>query len=264
MRITSFISVVVFISLFSTIGIAGPLKNGSFQDERHIVFLISEDVDNYEAHRTIPLYADMLNREYGYRTTVLLGKGERTAFYFPNLEIIKEADLLVVFCRRVALKNAQMDLIRDFLREGKPLVGIRTANHAFSVREEVGKGYQSWWEFVPDILGCGNKGYGPRELGTKVNFDLKNRDHPIMQDIKGENWKSPGTLYLVSPLLDNNATVLLWGYYDEKFREPIAWTRTTTDRSKIFYTSLGYPTDFESKNFVLLLTNGLMWALGDL
>jgi type 1 glutamine amidotransferase len=42
--------------------------------------------------------------------------------------------------------------------------------------------------------------------------------------------------------------------------EPIAWTRIA-DRSKIFYTSLGYPDDFKLPQFRRLLINAIYWAL---
>src|SRR5690606_1254522 len=128
----------------------------------HIVFLISEDPDNYDAHLTIPIFAQQLKKELGYQVTVLRGTGERQAVEFPGLEALKEADLVVLFARRLALPKKQMKLIQSYLNKGKPLVGIRTANHAFAVREEnIPRTHTDWWDFVPKILGCENRGYGP-------------------------------------------------------------------------------------------------------
>ena len=71
---------------------------------KHVVFLISEDPLNYEAHLTVPPFAEMLDEKYeNLKITVLKGKGTHGAYRFPNLEILEEADLLVVFCRRLAL-----------------------------------------------------------------------------------------------------------------------------------------------------------------
>jgi type 1 glutamine amidotransferase len=70
---------------------------------------------------------------------------------------------------------------------------------------------------------------------------------------------SGGNIYLVSPLRDNKAEVLLNGA-SAQHREPIAWTRKA-GKSKIFYTSLGYPTDFSHPNFLQLLLNGISWTL---
>ena len=226
----------------------------------HIVFLISEDPDNYEAHRTIPEFAQRLREQHDFQVTVLLGEGPREAFHFPNLEVITQADLLIIFCRRVALPHAQLDLIKNYLKAGKPVVGLRTANHAFSVREDVHDGHQAWWDFVPEILGCENKGYGPATEGTDVAIVPSAVRHPVLKNVTPATWHSKGNVYLVSPLLDKNAIILLTGTVNNKV-EPIAWTRKTEKNSRVFYTSLGYPDDFNLPHFCTFLINGIHWAL---
>lgn len=230
------------------------------QRKPHIVFLISEDPDNYEAHKTIPVFAGILEREHDFRVTILLGEGPREAYRFPNIDAVSKADLLVVFCRRLALPLQQLTVIRNYLKSGKPVVGLRTANHAFSIRETPEEGHHAWWEFVPDVLGCENRGYGPVEAGTDIAVAEGAGDHPILQGVSPIGWHSAGNLYLVAPMIDHNATVLLTGAAANK-AEPIAWTRMTADKSKIFYTSLGYPDDFEREPFKKLLVNGIKWAL---
>jgi type 1 glutamine amidotransferase len=230
------------------------------KEKPHIVFLISEDPDNYEAHKTIPPFAEMLENEEGFQVTVLKGKGERSSYEFPGLEVLSEADLVVIFCRRLALPEEQLDMIQQYLKKGKPLVGIRTANHAFSVRDEkIPEGYQDWWDFVPDILGSENRGYGPVAPGTEVSIAPEAKDHPIVEGIEPAQWHSEGNMYLVSPLLDKNAEVLLTGTVGDK-TEPIAWARMAK-KSRVFYTSLGYPNDFEVQQFKQLLINGIKWTL---
>ncbi|WP_236975670.1 ThuA domain-containing protein [Membranihabitans maritimus] len=260
--ILKFLQLLVLIVAFQAPIFSTPVSG----EKKHIVFLISEDVDNYEAHLTIPSYAKRISETYGYKTTVILGKGDRTSFHFSGLDILEKTDLLVVFCRRVALKKEQMKLIKDYLSQGKPLVGIRTANHAFSIREKdkINEGYEDWWGFVPEILGCENKGYGPKEFGTEVLLFPENNNHSIVQGVEPGNWRSKGTLYLVAPLLDQNAKIYLEGKFESEPSHPIAWTRTTDDNSHVFYTSLGHPNDFENKNFIKILDNGIKWALGDL
>lgn len=224
-----------------------------------IVFLISEDPLNYEAHKTIPKFADMLTSKLDFQVTVLQGKGDLSSFHFPGLEILSKADLVVVFFRRIALKHEQMEIIKSYLNEGKPLIGIRTANHAFSVRDEVPDGYESWWDFVPDILGCENKGYGAVESGTEVTVTPEANGHSILKGFEPANWHSTGNIYHAAPLLDESALVLLTGESEGK-EEPIAWTRNANN-SRVFYTSLGYPDDFKLPQFRRLLINAIYWAL---
>jgi hypothetical protein len=226
----------------------------------HIVFLISEDPDNYQATATIPIFADSLRRGHGFKVTVLLGEGERTAFKFPGLEVISQADLVVVFCRRVALPDNQLSLIKNYLKEGKPLVGIRTAHHAFSALGEIAGGHAAWPEFPAEILGCENRGYGPTEYGTDVALVPAVNNHSILRKVKPPEWHSKGNIYHVAPLLDTNAVVLVTGSAIGK-TEPIAWIRQTADGSRVFYTSLGYPADFLTTQFRKLLVNGIYWTL---
>lgn len=226
----------------------------------NIVFLISEDPDNYDAHLTIPVFAEQLRQQLGYNVTIIKAEGERHASFFPGLEILKKADLVVVFARRLALPKKQMNLLKKYLKKGGPLVGIRTANHAFSIREgEIPDTHQDWPDFVPEYLGCDNRGYGPVGPGIDVEVVSAETDQAVLQNIGLDNWHSEGNLYLVAPLLDQDAIVLLEGKSDG-LSEPIAWTRMK-GKSRIFYTSLGYPTDFKEPKFQQLLINGVNWAL---
>lgn len=230
----------------------------------HIVFLVSEDPLNYKATQTIPPFAKTLSETHGYKTTVLVGEGEKLeAHHFPGLDSLTNADLLVVFCRRLALKPEQMNLIKGYLKKGKPVIGLRTANHGFSVRDTVAEGYEDWWGFVPEILGCENRGYEPEELGTDVKVIAEQATHPILKGIDPATpWRSNGQVYKVAPLIDSTATVLLTGS-TENVTEPFAWTRKTADGSPVFYTALGYPDDFQNPQFLKLINNAIEWILGE-
>ena len=232
----------------------GVIKKGSL-----IVFLVTEDPNNYNAHVTIPVFADLLTKKYGYNTRVLLGEGPSGACRFPDMKVLAEADLLVVFSRRIALPHAQMQALKDYLASGKPLIGIRTANHAFTVNGQIEKGYEDWPGFVSEILGCKNRGYGPVTPGTEVSVVASEWNHTIAANIGVSQWHSNGNVYLVKPLLDTRAKILLTGKA-EGLEEPVAWTRMAGD-SKIFYTSLGYPDDFKTPEFTTLLVNAVKWAL---
>ena len=237
-------------------GTATPPRKGN----THVVFLISEDPNNYEATRTIPIFATKLKEDHGFQVTVLQGRGPRNAFSFPGLEVLSGADLLVVFCRRVALPTHELRIIKEYLRAGKPVVGIRTANHAFSPNEPVDVGHEAWPEFVSDILGCENRGYGAEKFGTKVSIVPNMINHPILKGVKPSEWEGEGSIYLVAPLLDERATILLTGSAQQEV-QPVAWTRKTEQNSRVFYTSLGYPSDFDKPQYVRLLVNGIFWAV---
>jgi type 1 glutamine amidotransferase len=224
-----------------------------------IVFLITEDTLNYEAHKTIPMFAEKIRKEYGYEVAVLLGRGPHGACRFPDIHKIDDAALLIVFSRRIAVPHDQMEVIKNYLSKGKPLIGIRTANHAFTNRTKIEPGFEDWPGFVSEILGCENRGYGPVEPGVNVSVQADAVDHPILQGVQPRQWHSDGNIYKVAPLLDKEAKVLLTGTVDN-ITEPVAWIRKA-GKSKVFYTSLGYPTDFKSAPFLTLLTNVIQWSL---
>lgn len=229
----------------------------------HLVFLVSnpEDANSYESGRTIPPFAGWLHQQHGYRTTVLTAEMPESAARFPNVAAVAGADLLVVFCRRLALPPEQLTTIKNHLVAGKPLVALRTANHAFSVRGAPAPGHVAWWAFVADVLGAENRGYGPAASGTAVAIAPGARGHPIVRGLP-DGWHSKGNVYFTAPLLDRQATVLLTGTVDGRV-EPIAWTRMAGE-SRVFYTSLGHPADFDEPppHLRTLLLNGIRWALG--
>lgn len=249
---------ILFFMGFGTTGIA----MGSAREKKtlHIVFLISEDPDNYGAHLTIPEFANYLRENKPYKTTVLQGESNRTSYRFPNFEVLKEADLVIVFARRLALASDQMAELKNYLQRGGGIIGIRTANHAFTLLpgEEAATTYEPWPEFVSDVLGCMNRGYGPVTAKTQVLMKEESVKHDILQHIAKSNWVSDGNLYLVKPLLAQDAQVLLEGVSNDQ-KQPIAWTRQYGG-SRVFYTSLGYPTDFKNKNFITMLVNAIAWV----
>ena len=236
---------------------------GDSSTPKNVVFLISKDENNYEADRTVPEYSRQLEKNFDFRAHVLLGEGRRNAYEFPDLSILKDADLLVVFCRRLALPQSQMALIKEYIQNGSPVLGIRTANHAFSDRTDSTEvGYVDWWEFVPDVLGCENRGYGPEELGTDIMTVPDQANHPILKGIRKRSWHTVGSLYRVHPSLDSMAVVLLKGSANQ-YEEPVAWTRQTDYGGEVFYTSLGHPMDFENPDYINMLNQAVVWLTHD-
>lgn len=251
----------VFLSAWS---LAGRSSGFAAEEEKseeppHVVVLVGDDANNYEAHRTMPRFAESLRKRGLANCQVIVAEGDMNASHFPGLQkSLQDADLLVIFFRRRGLPASDLQAIRRWLKQGKPLVGIRTANHAFSVRGELDAQHFAWEEFVPDVLGCGNHGYGPVKPGTDVEVAADAAQHPILRGISTLKWHSEGNIYRVAPI-DLRAAVLLWGTVGEE-RQPIAWTRQYGE-SRIFYTSLGHPADFKSEPFLHLLRNGIAWAL---
>ena len=51
----------------------------------------------------------------------------------PGLEALKTADLMIIFTRFRNLPDEQMKHIVDYVESGRPIIGMRTATHAFNI-----------------------------------------------------------------------------------------------------------------------------------
>ena len=174
------------------------------------------------------------------------------------MEALKTADLAVVFVRRRALSNEQMKYLRDYLSSGKPLVGIRTASHAFDAKGKAPKGLREWRSFDADVFGGNYHGHhGHNPDGTDVAIASGANGHPILKGVEAFN--SPSWLYEVMPLADS-AQILMTGTIKGKPTEPVAWTNTHKG-ARVFYTSLGHWDDWKIDDFDRLVTNAIFWTM---
>jgi hypothetical protein len=104
---------------------------------RQIVFVVGDD--EYFSEEGGPLLARILAERHGFRTTVCFSTNPETGLIahsektnIPGLESLRTADLMVVFTRFRALQDSQMKEIADYLDSGRPVMGLRTATHAFA------------------------------------------------------------------------------------------------------------------------------------
>jgi len=232
-----------------------------FKDDKRqrVVFISAEN--EYGAAGTLPEFAHELQIKHGLYCEILQGGTEKTGpelHELAGLEALTNADLAVVFARRRALQAGQMKYLRDYLDSGKPLIGLRTASHAFDTRGSAPQGYAEWPGFDSEVLGGnyhGHHGNGPK---CAVTAAAGAAGHPILAGVKLP-LTSNGSLYEVRPLADS-AKPLLVGTIPDQEPEPVAWTNTYKS-SRIFYTSLGHPDDFKNASFRQLLLNAIFWAM---
>ena len=209
------------------------------------VALVSGEYE-YASMITLPAFASYLEKEHGFETIyVERGEGED----IPGIEKVRDADLLILYIRRMTLPDKQLDVVREFIASGKPVLGLRTTSHAF----------ENWKEWDPKVLGGNYHGHHKNELKTTVTVADPD-SHPILKNLDS-GFVSKGSLYKVSPL-SNDTSVLLLGSValGNIPDEPVAWSRKHGD-SQILYTSLGFPEDFEEAFFVGFLVNGVHWLL---
>jgi type 1 glutamine amidotransferase/nicotinamidase-related amidase len=231
-----------------------------FQNDkrRHLVILSAER--EYRTNESLPKFA----AEH-------LGKEFRVSFVFdnandrndlPGLEILKSADAVLVSVRRRVLPEAQMNLVRSFIESGKPVIGIRTASHAFSLhKEDPPAGYRAWTEFDRDIIGGSYTGHHGNSQQSKIAA-AGGAKHSILAGVNVEKLVGHGSLYRVSPL-QKNATAVLTGTIPQHPTEPVAWVSIHSGGGRVFYTSLGHIDDFAQANFNTMLANAVRWAVSE-
>jgi len=178
-----------------------------------------------------------------------LSLGQDKGRSFPKLEALDQADCLLVFARRMELVPEQLAKIRQWCEQGKPVVALRTASHAF----------QTWQGFDQEILGGEYSGHDRGE--DKIQVDVTAFGHPILGDTTG--WTRPGKLYQHTALADD-VTVLLTAT-GEKGSQPVAWCRVHPQtKGRVFYTSLGCIHDFAETRFNAMIRNAIRWSMGRL
>ena len=223
-----------------------------------IVFLIAER--EYQTDETLPVFA---KENLGGKYIIKYCKAEKEGsdrHVLKNAGAIAEADLLFVSVRRRAFSNKTMSLIRKHVTGGKPVLGIRTASHAFSLRKEsLPEGHGTWDEWDKKIMGGNYDGHHGRGKPCRVDRFPSSPNHPILKNLKLP-FETPASLYRNSPL-PAKSVPLLRGTIEGFPSEPLAWTNRSPSGGKVFYTSLGHVDDFKKPAFNKLLLNAVQWCL---
>src|SRR5262249_40532219 len=131
---------------------------------KHIV-LISGD-EEYRSEETLPQLAKILAKHHGFKCTVLFAVDLKDGTINPNqndnipgLEALRTADLMILFTRFRNLPDGQMKDIVDYVESGRPIIGLRTATHAFNLGSDKTYSRYSWrskeWDggFGRQVLG---------------------------------------------------------------------------------------------------------------
>ena len=260
------------------------------------VVLISGD-EEYRSEEALSQLARILATHHGFACTVLYAVDPETGEIdpdeqqnIPGLMALRDADLMVIATRFRNLPDEQMKEIDDYLRAGKPVVGLRTATHAFNV--PAGRAYAHYsWNHKGDRF---TEGFGRQVLGeTWINHHGAHgkestrgivapgaEDHPILRGIgDGEIW-GPTDVYGIRLPLPGDSKPLVLGQVLAGMTPdaepvagakndplmPVAWTKTYAiedgPSGRVFTSTMGAATDLVSEGTRRLLVNGCYWAAG--
>ncbi len=258
---------------------------------KHIV-LVSGD-EEYRSEETLPQLGKILATHHGFRCTVLFAIDPEDGTINPNctsnipgLEALESADLMVIFTRFRDLRDDQMKRMVDYIESGKPIIGLRTATHAFNIAK--GKTYARYgnssteWKggFGRQVLGerwISHHGHHGRE-STRGVLAKGMEQHPILRGVT-DVW-GPTDVYGVRLPLPGDSQPLVLGQVidgmdpSDKPLEgkkndpmmPVAWiksyTGTAGKKARIFNTTMGASQDFQSEGLRRLLVNACYWTVG--
>jgi nicotinamidase-related amidase len=249
-------------------------------DDRPVVAFIMAESE-YRADQRLPEFAHELllkknvTCEFAIGKPIMEGEGRHN---IENLQVLEDADLAVVFVRRRALEPEKMALVKRYVESGKPVLGIRTASHAFApnsnvprdgggivdANNKIGGFLANWTEFDKDILGGNYQGHhGHLEKGTEIIPVPGMETNALLKGVDPKGFSSPNWLYINSPLRSDNIQVLLTGTIPGKPAEPVFWVNTNK-YGKAIYTSLGHWDDWKIDSFKNLMFNSVDYLLNPL
>lgn len=256
---------------------------------KHIV-LVSGD-EEYRSEEALTQLGKILACRHGFRCTVLftINPADGTVDplnqkNLPGLEALASADLMIIATRFRNLPDEQMKHIVAYLDAGKPVIGMRTATHAFAIPK--GATYVKYNWNNPD------GGFGRQVLGeTWVNH----HGHHGHESTRGviasgmeqsplvrgcEDIWGPTDVYTVKLPLSGDCKPVIMGQVLEGMKPsdkpvvgkkndpmmPVAWTKSYSGANgqtgRVFTTTMGAAVDLASEGARRMLVNAAYWCVG--
>lgn len=198
--------------------------------------------EEYKSNESLAAFQEVVEKSFPIKCSRAFWKSKTE---LPGLGALDSCDVMLLFTKRLEIPSDQLEIVKRYCLAGRPVVGVRTASHAF----------QQWLDLDHLILGGDYQGHYKSGQVTKVELAAAAAEHPVLRGI--EPFESPSKLYK-NPRPAADVKVLLTGAIPEH-TEPVAWVRQNHG-GRVFYTSLGGPDDFQKDVFRRLLVNAIFWT----
>lgn len=253
---------------------------------KHIVYIASDH--EYRSEEALPALARILAKHYGFKCTVVFGVDPETGAIKPGssdirgLEVLRDADLMVVFMRFINMPDEQMQYFVDYVDRGGPIIGLRTSTHAFQIPEGR-KFYRYDYRYPGDDF---HLGFGRQVLGETwvshygenhkqssiLQIEEAHRDHPILRGVA--DMHTVAGCYTANPI--EGSLILARGIVlngmskdapvdTSKGPMPVVWVREYKSKfskpARIFTTTQGASQDILNDGFRRLLVNAHLWCI---
>lgn len=254
--------------------------------------LIAGD-EEYRSEEALPLLAQLLESQ-GFLCTVLFSRDPGTGAVDPNnrvhvegMEALDDAALIVLFTRFRAWPESDRLHLARALERGVPMVGLRTATHAFAYGPQSPAAARAWSADAAEPYG----GFGEVWFGdtwvahhgahgsesTRAVPEPAAAGHPVLRGFT-QAW-GPTDVYAFDPLPED-CVVLARGLVlggmtpdDAPVTDgrndppmPLAWAREFPraggQMQRVFYCSMGASQDFADIGLQRLVVQACLWAVG--
>ncbi len=258
-------------------------KEGPGKGKR--VVLLAGD-EEYRSEEALPMLGKLLSQRHGFTCTVLFAINKETGEIDPNTpdnlpgaEALDQADLVITSLRFRRWPDEQFKHFADYVKAGKPVIGLRTSTHAFSgIKGE----YAAFNAFGKKVYGEGWVNHWGRHKSeaTRGVIESGAKDDVLLRgvsDIFGDT-----DVYEAYPSAD--AKILVRGlvlqgmkpddapadYKKKRATDkeeqgindpamPVVWTRVNDNEfgkgNKVLCTTLGSATDLQNEGLRRLVVN---------
>jgi len=257
---------------------------------KHIVLIAADQ--EYRSEYSMPMLAKILAKHHGFHCTVLFSQNEnnevdptkkiryedKTVIHnIPGLEFLEKSDLVIFFSRLITLPPDQLEHIYHYLDSGKPIIGIRTANHGFLGFEYKKEGKKV--DFGEDVLGGSFRSHHGRwhQDSTRGITVEENKNHPVLESVT-DIWGNSDVYrtFKEGGRLPESCIPLVYGQplmgrkHDDAVNPelialPVAWVKSWTGNSgktaRVFHVTMGSAHDFQSAGLRRLTVNAAYWCM---
>lgn len=259
---------------------------------KHIVLLAGDE--EYRSEEAMPMLGRLLAERHGFKCTVLFSTHKETGeinpeeqTFIPGMHFLDQADMLVCFLRFRELPDEDMAHFVQYVEAGKPILGIRTATHAFSYSRHKESPFARYtWAGGPWPGGFGRQVLGETWIShhghhgqesTRGLPEAANASHPVLRGVR-DVW-GPTDVYGITEL-PKGSTVLLRGQVLSGMQPdsppvegpknepmmPIAWARELPSEhgqpQRIVCSTIGASVDLQSADLRRLFVNACYWGVG--
>jgi len=260
-------------------GKAGLPGNG-----KRIVIVTGDE--EYRSEESGPMLGKILSQKHGFDCTVLFSW---TGGYIdPNnqggirgWDTLDSADLMIIGTRFRKPSDEDAKHLTDFMNAGKPVIGFRTATHAFNGGQKFGDsiGFGEWGRKILGEQWVNHHG-GHKSQGARGVIEEANKACPVLNGVTNDNVFAPSDVYGVKHLTDAD-TVLLRGAVTETLdpksknieggkndpMQAFAWLHHYTapdgkTKGQSFCTTAGASVDFVSEGLRRIVVNAAYHLTG--